>query len=275
MPIRMRHAVQALLLVFPIAFPSAPGAQASSGCADNFDAGLSKWTFLDADSSTGGSAVDTGGDLLLTGHGLDVFGSVNEYVAEYRTDITGDFDVSVKIISQTNSNSWAQAGIIAANDMQDLTQGGYALVDVSPGNGYTLFYDKTAPQGQLETHVSAGTTAYPVWLRLAKRSGMFSAWYHGSADSSWVQIAANVVSLATAANSNLALFSLSHNATAAATTVFDDFACSQGTVAILPRNRPTTENSPFAVSWKRLSVDGRLLPPASGMSDLPALILRQ
>src|SRR5713101_2669648 len=92
-----------------------------AGCDDDFGSNMAKWTSFNSTSVTG-SAVVSGGTLQITGQGKDVFGAVNEYVAAYRTDIAGDFDVSVKIDSQTNSNGWAQAGILAANGINDLTQ---------------------------------------------------------------------------------------------------------------------------------------------------------
>lgn len=200
---------------------------AQAGCNDDFTGTAlgAAWTFLDADGETGGTAVVKDGKLELAGKGSDAYGAVNEFVAVRRTDITGDFDVSVKIESQTNTNGWAQAGIIAANDMTDLSKGGYAVVDITPVNAYNAFWDSTGTLGTLDKVVKAGTSGYPVWIRLTRTGTKFSAWYRKQADAAWLPIRQDFVPQSAGASSHIALFSLSHNDATAATTVFDDFTC--------------------------------------------------
>lgn len=203
-------------------------AAAHGACPDAFDGPAldPSWSFLDKDGAAGGAHALQGGMLELTGRGRDAFRDVNEYVAVRRTDLAGDFDVSVKLESQANTHAWAQAGIVAATSLDSLGKGGYVAVDASPGNGYTLFYDAVEPAGSLDKFVKAGgATAYPVWLRLAKRGRAFSAWYRNRADAPWSPIASEVVPVGTAAPSQVALFSLSHNASMDGKAVFDDFAC--------------------------------------------------
>jgi hypothetical protein len=101
------------------------------------------------------------------------------------------------------------------------------VLDVCPANGYNLFYDAAEPVGGLDKYVKAAgaATAYPVWLRLAKAGGRFSAWYRNKADAAWISIAKDIVPLGAAAPSVIALVSLSHNQAMDGKTVFDDFAC--------------------------------------------------
>ena len=155
-----------------------------------------------------------------------------------RSDIAGDFDVSVKLESQVRTHDWAQAGILAAHDLANLSQGGYVVLDISPSNGYTLFSDAATPVGTLDKLQAAGVpVAYPSWIRLAKAGAKFTAWYRKQANDPWTQIGEPVTPLGTLAPSRIALFSLSHDQTKDGKAVFDDFACLHlPTLAMGPRD---------------------------------------
>ena len=222
-------ALRVPVMVVMAAFLTSEIIAQGSACHDDFSTsniGPGKaWTFLDRDNATGGAAQIANEKLELSGKGEDIYRDKNRFVAVYRSDIKGDFDVSVKIISQTNTNAWAQAGIFIANNAEDLKQGGYFVVDISPGNALNAFYDAKDTIGWLDSRVgNIGMTAYPMWLRVKKASQKFSAWYSTDGET-WKVIAENVSSQVTQSNSQIALFSVSHDTTKAATTVFDDFVC--------------------------------------------------
>lgn len=219
------------------AFASRGWAQAVA-CSDSFavaDVGEGKtWRFVAFDKSTFGSATVADGKLTLAGRGADIYGKRNEFVAAYRSDIQGDFDVSVKIVSEDSTFDWAQAGIVAATDLNDLTKGGYVAVDISPGHGYTVFYDKTAPAGQLDGNSGVGKTAYPAWLRLAKKGLQYTAYYKTQEGGAWTALPTPPQSLNTQANAQIGLFTVSHDSTKTSKTVFDDFTCMGATTGIAP-----------------------------------------
>lgn len=155
-----------------------------AACPDGFSGTAlgPEWTFVDADNEASSGSALVNGKLELVGRGKDVFKDVNEFVGVKRSDITGDFDVSVKVESQTHAHGWAQAGILAATDLSSLDKGGYAVLDVTPANGYNFFYDAAEPIGGLDKVVTAGKSGFPVWIRLAKKGKAFSAWYRNWAD---------------------------------------------------------------------------------------------
>lgn len=201
--------------------------RAQAACPDDFSGTAlgPAWTFVDADNAATPGSATVNGKLELVGRGKDAFKTVNEFVGVKRTDIPGDFDVSVKIESQTNSHEWAQAGILAATDLSRLDKGGYVILDVTPSSNYNFFYDAAEPIGGLDKVTTAGKSGYPVWIRLAKKGKVFSAWYRNKADAAWSVIAEGITPLGDAAPSQIALVSLSHNTAMDAKTVFDDFAC--------------------------------------------------
>jgi hypothetical protein len=199
-----------------------------SSTDDDFtnDALGSAWTFRDADNDagTGSYSLTTSADqLTLSGRGADVWGSSNQYVAVYRKDIHGNFDVTVRVVSQTNTDPYAKAGIMVANDVANLGDGGYFTVSVTPSHGVNFNYDQAAPTGEMDAGVELGPGSYPIHLRLVKNGLNVSAFYRTSTSSAWTQVGSAQTSLGTRLKSHVALFSTSHNTGATCTAVFDDF----------------------------------------------------
>ncbi|MEO6097862.1 MAG: hypothetical protein ABIW76_20270 [Fibrobacteria bacterium] len=201
----------------------------SAACSDSFavaEVGEGKtWRLAAFDKSAFGAATVADGKLTLAGRGGDIYGTRNEFVAVYRSDIQGDFDVSVELVSQDSVHEWSQAGIVAATDLTNLAKGGYVAVDLSPGHGYTVFFDQKAPVGQLDGNSGVGKTAYPSWLRLAKKGMQYTAWYMNMEGAAWIPLPNPPQSLNTQANAQIGLFTVSHNAGETGKAVFDNFTC--------------------------------------------------
>jgi hypothetical protein len=267
--------IRRFLILFCLGLSVIPARSQGSGCGDVF-AGPEldpAWTFLDADGEPGGSARVAGGKLELAGKGSDAFKDVNEFTGVRRIIAPGDFDVSVKIESQTATHGWAQAGILAANDAGQPSQGGYVIVDVTPANGYHAFYDATGTPGTLDTHADVGKSAYPVWVRLARTGTKFSAWYRNQASGPWLPIAEKFAAQGTGPVSQIALVSLSHNDSLEAKTVFDDFTCQTSTTGFQdPASRSSSAPEAFSTgrpdrsAVPRVNAAGRRFPEA-GMAE--------
>jgi hypothetical protein len=265
-----------LSLALPLAIRTA-----SAACPDDFagPALATPWSFVDADGTAGGAYALSGGKLELTGRGRDAYGTVNEFVGIVRSDITGDFDVSVKLESQVRTHDWAQAGILAAHDPANLSQGGYVVLDVSPANGYTLFYDAAAPAGSLDKLQAAGVAAaYPSWLRLAKAGAKFTGWYRKQATDPWIPIGEPVTPQGTPAPSRIALFSLSHDQGKDGKAVFDDFACLHLPTASGARGMRDARNRAVSpVIYGSFGLTGRRVPAGyggPGQGRAPGFFLR-
>ena len=274
----MRKQLVGMAVFITAAFGSKVWAQ-NVACSDSFavaDVGEGKtWRFVAFDKSTFGSATVADDKLTLAGRGADIYGAKNEFVTAYRSDIQGDFDVSVKLVSQDSTFDWAQAGIVAATDLNDLTKGGYVAVDISPGHGYTVFYDKTAPVGQLDGSSGAGKTVYPAWLRLAKKGMQYTAYYKTQETGSWTSLPAPQPSLNTQANAQIGLFTVSHNAAQTGKAVFDDFTCLSAPTAIAPRSKSALASKApgFAPAAMTDALGKAQREPAE--SERPVLIFRR
>ncbi|MBW8886871.1 MAG: DUF2341 domain-containing protein [Fibrobacteres bacterium] len=206
------------------------GSMAASGTDDDFtsDTKNAAWTMYDndgyADTQTPYySLTDNADQLTLRGRGSDISGATNQFVAAYRSDITGDFDVSVKMVSQSAADPWSKAGIMMADNIATLTNGGYAALSVTPSNGFHFQYDISGNVGELETFTSTGSVTFPCWLRMVKSGTSVTAYYRTATTSAWTQVGTAQTPQSTGANSQIALFVTSHTSSVTSTVVFDEF----------------------------------------------------
>jgi hypothetical protein len=187
----------------------------------------SAWTFRDVDGndSTGTYAL-TGGQLILSSRGADVWyntgGTQDRYSSIYRTDITGDFDVSVKVVSVSAANANTKTGIMISNDYP--STGGYFVCFVTSDGHVKLEYDdrSTSPGFINSNAASVNTFNAPLWLRVAKKGTAVTGYYKMAQNKNWVSLA-TVTLAGTNANSQIGLFLSAHTTTVTAMSVMDDF----------------------------------------------------
>jgi hypothetical protein len=214
------------------------GARPASGTDDDFtsDALGAAWTFQDYDNAAGGAAsLTTNADqLTLTGKGAKVWDVVNEFVAIERADITGSFDVSVKVTSVASfSASEGKAGFLLADDITTLGSGGFATIFVKSSGAVGFEYDVAGAVGTIDGFVASGTNAFPIWLRMVKNGTAVSAWYRTALTNAWTQVGTAQTPQSTSANSQVSLFMTSGLSGTTGTAVFDDF---QGGTSISATN---------------------------------------
>ncbi|GEM_PF-4386832 len=186
-----------------------------------------------AGNGTGSGSVDVttnAKQLTITGKGADVWLTDNQYTAAWRNDITGDFDVSVKVVSQTGTTSdWAKSGILIANDYTNFAAGGCFSVIATPQHGIKVQFDSLNAVGEFDYPTDNGVdpqnTVFPVYLRVARKGGVFYGYYKTVQANPWVLLRTGVPQ-GTGPNSQIGLFHSSHNTGTAGTAVFDDFQAS-------------------------------------------------
>lgn len=192
------------------------------------------WTCQDSDNDAGTGTCSQStnyGSLTLSGRGADVWAANNQFTAVRRSDITGDFDVTVKVTSLTVTSVNAKAGIFMANNFTSLGSGGYAGI-VLRGDGKVEFLaDSTGTIGQItyfsqsgvQITPSGGTVTGAIWLRLVKNGSLVRGFYRTSQASAWTQQGLTTNAQSTSANSQIALLHTSQNVSSTGTAVFDEF----------------------------------------------------
>lgn len=176
------------------------------------------WSYFGNADFTIGGANDLGIDVA----GSDIWTSQDQYAAYYLDDISGDFEVVVKIISQENTDGWAKAGIMVRNDITgDAESPGYCIVAVTPSNGYAFQWDNNH-NGMLDKNTNEDYRHYPCWLRLVKTGQVFSAYFKESESGTWDHIETETINSA-ATVQDVGLFVTSHNTWNSCLVEFQDF----------------------------------------------------
>ncbi|RMG98740.1 MAG: hypothetical protein D6706_06745, partial [Chloroflexi bacterium] len=127
-------------------------------------------------TGTTGAVTETGGQLVITNTGSDLWNTNNQYSFAYQT-VSGDFSATVKVASLVNTNAWAKAGILIKNDLDsNTTYPALATIEITPGNGAS-FQWRTNDGDTTMGYTSAGGETAPEWLRLVKTGNSITAYY--------------------------------------------------------------------------------------------------
>lgn len=200
------------------------GARPLSDHDDDFtaDALGSAWTFLDGDNAAGGSAstVTNQDKLTLTGSGTDINATKNEYVAVYRHDLGRNVDVTIHLLSRTGGDPYSKAGILVANDLTNLTKGGYAMIEDVDTSGAAFASDNDG-NGFLETESAGDNKRGAKYLRLVKNGKTITGYSKVALGDPWTQIGSVTLASADTTSTHIGIFS--NASTPPCTVVFDDF----------------------------------------------------
>jgi PKD repeat protein len=183
------------------------------------------WEFIRKEDWAGSSAAVNDGLLTLQSRGESMWQDTQKFSAIRRDDITGDFDVSVKVVSQNQNytDDASKLGILVANDFDELSQGGYLSLHTR-GNGRVLF-QREGTLGEISNSTSTdfpGGADWPVWLRLVKAGTGFTAYYKFAEADAWQELGTSTVGAA-ATDSEVALFASSNNTSETLFGVLTDF----------------------------------------------------
>jgi regulation of enolase protein 1 (concanavalin A-like superfamily) len=160
-----------------------------------------------------GSAGQSGGTYTVNGSGADIWGSADgfQFVSQ---SLNGDGDVRARVVSQTNTNAWAKAGVMI-RETTDPASANAAIV-VTPGNGFSFQYRASTGGGSSYIQGPVLNAAPNNWVRLT-RSGTLIAAYVSADGNSWTQVGTAVISMATNVSAGLAVTSHDNTKTSAAT----------------------------------------------------------
>ena len=161
-----------------------------------------------------GSAIYNNGTFSLVGSGTDIWDDIDQFRFVYQT-LSGDGEIKARVVSQTNSNAWAKAGVMVRESLA--TGAKEAATVVTPGNGVSF-------QRRLVTNSGAGystkVTGYvaPLWVKIA-RSGSTITSYYSTNGTTWTLIGTDNITMTTA---YIGLCVSSHANTTTSTGIFDN-----------------------------------------------------
>ncbi|HEX6482248.1 MAG TPA: PQQ-binding-like beta-propeller repeat protein, partial [Ktedonobacteraceae bacterium] len=157
----------------------------------------------------------SGGTWTLKGAGTDINGNADQFHFVWQT-LSADGSVSARVVTQTNTNASAKAGVMLRQSTN--TDSAYYAAFVTPGKGVAVQYRPT--QG-LKTQVVTGpTSTVPTYLKITRSSSTYCA-YSSSDGVNWTYIIGTCVSMSLSTPTLAGLAVTSHNTGTLGVDTFD------------------------------------------------------
>ena len=170
---------------------------------------------------TAGSDAYAGGICTISGAGADIGGTSDAF--HFAADSAdGDATVSAQVLSQSNTNSAAKAGVMIRDG--SAANAAYAAVLRTPSDGILFQWRSTT--GGSAAWAAVPTPLTCAWVKLVRSGNDFSAFY--SIDGlTWIQIGSTqTILLSSSVEVGLAV--TSHNASALSTATFANATINAG-----------------------------------------------
>jgi outer membrane protein assembly factor BamB len=169
-----------------------------------------------------GSASSSGGVITINAGGTDIYGTSDQLNYAYQST-TGDTTLLARVATQTNTSSWAKAGVM----LRATTNPGspYYAAFVTPGNGVSVQWRKTlgATTSQAKT-----TGTVPVYLKVTRTGSTLTA-YTSPDGSTWTAVPGSTQTFSMPTTLLAGLAATSHNAAKLGTATFDSVSLTSST----------------------------------------------
>ena len=194
------------------------------------------------------TVVDEGKAYDVTAGGADIQSTADEFHFTYR-QVSGDFDVKVRVASLTRANDWTKAGLMVRQTLD--ANGVNAFIMATPDiKGYRFTYRPTAGGSTLA--LGTGIVSYPnTWVRLRREGGVVTG-YRSTDGQNWLLVGSARLTLPQTVYFGMAV--TSHNTTQMATAQFRDLGNVTSTVPQPPAapaslSATATSSGRIDLSW--------------------------
>jgi hypothetical protein len=174
----------------------------------------SVWSQADVGSpGVAGSLSRSGDSWTVIGGGADIWGTADafRYVSQ---PLSGDGQIVARVVSQSNSDPWAKAGVM----IRETTAAGsrHALMAVTPGNG--MAFQRRLDTNGASSHTGGAFVKAPYWVKLTRVGNVFTG-YQSADGVTWTTVGSATIAMGTSALIGLEV--TSHNNSTTSTAVFD------------------------------------------------------
>lgn len=153
-----------------------------------------------------GKASFTDKTYTLSGSGADIWGTTDAFHFVYQP-LNGNGTIIARVVSITNTNSWAKAGVMIRENLDANAR--HAMVLVTP-NKALIFQRRLSTGGDSPSSAGASASA-PCWVKLVRTGNVFKA-YQSVNGTKWVAIGGSVtINMATSVYIGLAVTSHNNN----------------------------------------------------------------
>jgi hypothetical protein len=160
-----------------------------------------------------GSARLSNGTFTITGSGLDIWGTADQFHYAYRA-LTGDGTIVARVASIQNVSAWVKAGVMFRETLA--ADSAHALMLVSPSKG--VAFQRRAAAGATSVSTPGTLSTAPRWVKLARVGQTFTA-YESADGMAWTPVGSQTIAMGGTVWVGLAV--TSHNTSASATSTFD------------------------------------------------------
>ena len=178
---------------------------------------ISGWSCADI-----GTPGQIGGNALLNnvwtvyGGGTDIFGTSDNFHYLWQAQ-TGDGSLSARVVTQTNTDANAKAGLMYRQSVDPAAP--YYAIYVTPGSGIVVQYRKTAGANAGQAAMLAGTA--PAYLKLLRAGNTFTA-YTSPDGTTWTLVAGSSITLGVGGTFLAGLAVTAHQDAALGAATFDN-----------------------------------------------------
>jgi hypothetical protein len=181
------------------------------------------WTCADVGSPAlaGSATVSNTGTWTIMGAGSDIHNNADQFQFVSKA-VAANGSISARMVSQTNTNAWAKAGLMFRAD----SSAGAANFTIlaTPGNGIVV-QDRLTP-GATESRITpTNTMTLPEYLMIMRSGTSFSA-FTSPNGSSWTQMGPTVTIAALSGSVLEGMAVTSHNTGALCTVTIDSVIAS-------------------------------------------------
>ena len=197
-----------------------------------------------------GSAGFGGNTFTIRGSGADIWGTADEFHWAFRR-LSGDFEVTTRVVTVQNVNSWTKAGLMIRESNQPGSR--HASIFATPGTEKPVAFQRRRTPNGASLHTAGPVQAPPVWLKLARAGDSVSAFYRTTATGDWIVVDTQTIAgLAPAVQVGLAVSS--HVDGTLATATFDNFSIASSAMlqvqVLRPRNNEQVQtNASYTIRW--------------------------
>ena len=198
----------------------------------------SDWKSKDIGDTKKGLTKEENGKIIVEANGADIWGTADACRLVYQ-EVSGDFEMSVRVVSLERANEWTKAGLMARQSLD--ANSPHAFLNVTPDHGVKMIHRDAVGANTGPSPWEKNAEA-PVYLKLTREGNTFTA-YMSDDGKTWkeAEVAAGTPSKADVILEEPILVGMavtSHVAGTLTTAVFDTISGSM--LAVEPSGKVTT-----------------------------------
>jgi hypothetical protein len=132
-----------------------------------------EWKSEDIGVTDEGSTDIKDEEITIVANGADIWGSADACRYVYR-EVTGDFEMSARIVSLKNVHEWSKAGIMARQSIEANSQ--HTFINVTPEHGVKMIHRDTPGADTGPSDWEKNFEA-PIWVKLVRKDDEFSSFW--------------------------------------------------------------------------------------------------